>query len=241
MPENIYSLVSGAMRYVFIALGIIIVLRSFFMLRRDRRNTRRRLRRLPDAGNVGELIVVRGSGDLAEGTAIPVPREGTLGCIRSCDLLVYSSDVRRKHLDFSFENGLGLLITPRSGCTALVDGIEFNCRTRAAGHPMIHGSFLQIGDLVFRLRLFAGVDIERGARFADDTGSVPPVYPVPAAGAAPFPDVSSSRIGEMPPASQYVPYTPAGTVSAPAPAGETVNGAPRRRRRTEGLDGDWDE
>ena len=101
MPENIYGIVAGIMRYIFILFGGIIVLRAFFMLRRERRETRRMLRRLPDAGNVGELTVVHACDGYSEGTVIPVPREGVLGCLRSCDISVCAPDIRRKHLDFS--------------------------------------------------------------------------------------------------------------------------------------------
>lgn len=174
MPDQVYSVVSGAMRFVFAFLGCLIVLRAFFWLRKDRRESHRRLRRLPDAGCVGEWVVLYGSDTLPEGTCIPVTREGILGSVRSCDVALPYPGIKRAHLDFSFENGVGLLITPRSGCTVLVDGTPFDCRTDARSHPMVHGSVLQLGDLLLRLRLFAGVDIERSATFADDSLSVVP-------------------------------------------------------------------
>lgn len=253
MPENIYGIVAGIMRYIFILLGGIIVLRAFFMLRRERRETRRMLRRLPDAGNVGELTVVHACDGYSEGTVIPVPREGVLGCLRSCDISVCAPDIRRKHLDFSFENGLGLLISPRSGCSALVDGLEFNCRTVSAGHPMVHGSYLQIGDLVLRLRLFAGVDIDRSARFADsaETAPFPPVMMPPAEAyyqnnAAVYNPVRDDR-GDFTqntsgfPGEQYcVPASSSDMrmISRDQDPGNTV---PRRRKRSERWDGDWSE
>ena len=254
MPENIYSIVAGTMRYIFILLGGIIVLRAFFMLRRERKETRCRLRRLPDAGNVGELTVVRACDGYPEGMVIPVPREGVLGCLRSCDISVYAPDIRRKHLDFSFENGLGLLISPRSGCSALVDGLEFNCRTVAAGHPMIHGSYLQIGDLVLRLRLFAGVDIDRAARFADSAEAAPfspammppaeayyqnntAVYNPARDNRGYFAQNASACPGEQ----QYcVPASSADMQMTPRDQ-DPGNTAPRRRRRSERWDGDWSE
>lgn len=244
LPENIYNIATGIMRYIFIVLGCIIVLRAFFMLRRERRETRRRLRRLPDAGNVGELTVVQGCEDLPVGTVIPVPREGVLGYLRSCDLSLYAPGIRKRHLDFSFENGLGLLITPRSGCSAYVDGVEFNCRTAPEKHPMIHGSYLQVGELVFRLRLFAGVDIDRSARFTDDpesSGLFAPVSPA---------SVPSSVSDRLPYAPAYTEYPDYGQqyASAPVPGEQTeivtpqpVNEHPRRRRRSDSWDGDWDE
>ena len=44
MSKELYAIVAGAMRYVFVLLGVLIVLRAFLMLRRDRRETNRSLR-----------------------------------------------------------------------------------------------------------------------------------------------------------------------------------------------------
>lgn len=168
MPENIYQIVSLGARYWFVFLGALIVLRSCRWLLRERSNLHRRLRRLPDAGMIGELIVASGNDQLPEGTALPVPREGVLGFVRSCDIIVPVDEVHKQHLDFRFENGKGLLIMPRSGCWALVNGHELNCRSRYGKYPMEHGSVLEIGTAVLKLRLFAGVDISRNAAFASD-------------------------------------------------------------------------
>lgn len=63
-----------------------------------------------------------------------------------------------RHLDFTFEDGLGLLIFPRTHATALVDGQEITSRTRSKDYPMHHGSRLTVGDAVLRLRLFVGLE-----------------------------------------------------------------------------------
>lgn len=246
MPENTYAIVAGIMRYIFVILGVLIVLRAFFMLRRDRKETRRMLRRLPDAGNVGELTVIRGCEEYPEGTVFPVPREGVLGSLRSCDLTVCASGIRKNHLDFIFENGLGLLVSPRSGCSAFVDGIEFNCRTASERRPMIHGSVLQIGDLVFRLRLFAGVDIERNARFTDEPET--PAYPLqelpPEAGYSAV-DASDGtgwqfqKFSGLPPVQQDINVPDSRNVLPPQT--DASSAAPRRRRRSERWESDWDE
>ena len=83
MPDEIYEIISLAARYWFALLGLLIVWRSFSWLRKDRRAKHRRLRQLPDAGMIGELVVLHGSDELPEGTAIPVPREGVLGFVRT--------------------------------------------------------------------------------------------------------------------------------------------------------------
>ena len=71
---------------------------------------------------VGELVVLEGSNELPPGTALPLPREGTLGCLRTCDVTLPAPGVAPCHLDFSFQDGKGLLIYPRVRCAAQVDG-----------------------------------------------------------------------------------------------------------------------
>lgn len=238
LPKEIYTVVAGAMRYIFVLLGILIVLRAFLMLRRDRRETDRLLRRLPDAGLIGEFEVLRGSEHLEEGSVLPIPAEGTLGYYRSCDLTLPCSGVHKRHLDFMLDDRLGLLIHPRGGCTVTVDGIQLNARSKPEAHPMLHNSEIEIGTAVLRLRLFAGVCPERGAAFMPDAEPVAstadqiPAYPYP---------------------NQSMVYTP-GSVSAdpfrnaseasPNFSGTSAtltSGSPRRTRHTERRESDWSE
>ena len=168
MPDDLYEILSLGMRYWFLLLGALIVWRSFRWLRKDRREKHRRLRQLPDAGMIGELVVLVGSDELPEGTAIPVPREGVLGFLRTCDVVVPVPGVAGHHIDFSFQDGKGLLITPWRGQTCQVDADELTHRSRASRYPMHHGSRLFVGDAVLRLRLFAGLETSAHAAFAPD-------------------------------------------------------------------------
>ena len=160
MPENIYEIISLAARYWFALLGVVIVWRAFRWLRKDRKANHRRLRQLPDAGMIGEMVVLEGSDELIEGTAIPVPREGVMGFVRGCDVVVPVNGVAAKHLDFSFQDGKGLLLFPLRGAVCYVDDVELTHRSNTKKHPMCHGSRLQVGEAVLRLRLFAGLDAE---------------------------------------------------------------------------------
>lgn len=168
MPEDVYEVLSLGMRYWFILLGVLIVWRAFGWLRKDRREKHRRLRQLPDAGMIGELVVLVGSDELPEGTVIPVPREGVLGFLRTCDVVVPVPGVQDHHLDFSFRNGQGLLIQPWRGCTCQVDADEMDHRSKPRRYPMHHGSRLFVGDAVLRLRVFAGLDVQRHVAYMED-------------------------------------------------------------------------
>lgn len=158
MPSDIYEIISLAARYWFTFLGVLIVWRSFRWLRKDRRAKHRRLKQLPDAGMVGELVVLSGTRALPAGVALPLPREGVLGSLRTCDVTVPASGVAPRHLDFTFEDGWGLLIFPRNRCTVQVDGEELTASSRHKDFPMHHGSRLMVGDAVLRLRLFVGLE-----------------------------------------------------------------------------------
>lgn len=166
MPENVYEILSLGARYWFALLGLLIVWRSFSWLRKDRRAKHRRLKHLPDAGMIGEMVVLEGSDELPEGTAIPVPRAGVLGFLRSCDVVVPVDGVAGKHIDFVFQDGKGLLLFPLRGLTCLMDDTELTHRSKTKKHPMHHGSRLQVGDAVLRLRLFAGLDTEYHPTYA---------------------------------------------------------------------------
>ena len=94
MSSDLYEVLSLAARYLFALLGVLIVLRSFIWLMHDRAERRLRLRNLPDAGMIGELTVLAGSADLSPGTVIPVPWEGVMGSVRSCDLYIPCEGIR---------------------------------------------------------------------------------------------------------------------------------------------------
>ena len=93
LDPKFYEVLSLAMRYFFTFFGVMIVWRAFSWLRKDRKATHRRLRQLPDAGTIGILSVDAGSKVLPEGHVIPVPYEGVLGFLRTCDVVVPVEDV----------------------------------------------------------------------------------------------------------------------------------------------------
>ncbi len=191
MSADLYEVLSLAARYLFTLLGVLIVLRAFFWLLTDRAEKKRRLRSLPDAGTVGELVLLSGACGLEAGSAISVPWEGVLGSVRSCDIFLPAQGVKRRHLSFSFFPGQGLLVHPFSGCDAFVGNTHLTCRDRENAAPMVHGSFLQVGSAVLRLRLFAGIDANAG--FDDAVSENAPVN-TSAANPEPNSDLGSTTL-----------------------------------------------
>ncbi len=155
-----YEVLAMAMRYFFTLMGVMIVWRAFSWLSKDRKLKHRRLKQLPDAGTIGILTVEAGSKQLKPGEVIPVPHEGVLGYLRTCDVVVPVDDVATLHLDFTFVDGKGLYIYPRRGCEAVVDGMLITNRRDSQRCPMQHGSTLEIGQAVLRLGVFAGLNVK---------------------------------------------------------------------------------
>ena len=186
---KVYEVLALAMRYFFTLMGAMIVWRAFSWLSKDRRLKHRRLKQLPDAGTIGILTVEAGSKQLKPGEVIPVPHEGVLGYLRTCDVVVPVDDVATMPLDFTFVDGKGLYIYPRRGCEAVVDGMLITNRRDSQRCPMQHGSTLEIGQAVLRLGVFAGLNVKEAQPlpFAPEDDypagetyippTPPPVYP----------------------------------------------------------------
>ena len=155
---EIYRILFTVSRWLFPFFAVLLVLYVLIWLVSDSAERREKKRSLPGSGTVGEMVVLSGGRDLAENSWFPVPREGVLGAIRSCDLVIPCTGVHSRHLDFSWKDGLGLLIYPRTGCEVLINGMPVTCRTDASAVPMSHGSVLQVGSAVLRLHLFAALD-----------------------------------------------------------------------------------
>ncbi|MBE5777410.1 MAG: hypothetical protein E7326_07900 [Clostridiales bacterium] len=152
-----YEIFALMMRYVFVALGALILLRAFLWLRRDAGMYRREIRNLPDAGLVGELV------DMHTGEKHPLCREGVLGASRSCDVRIKGAGLDRRALSFRFTEGKGLAVTPRGRQNVYLDGEH----VRQTGYAL-HGTQLDVGGVTLRVRLFAGLQVPRRVLYDED-------------------------------------------------------------------------
>ncbi len=156
MPDELYEIIALAARYWFLLLMVLIAWRSFRWFARDRRKYKRRLKLLPDAGYVGELVVVSGDDTIRRGVCLPVAREGQLGYLRSNDVCLPVEGVAGRHLWFLFDDTDGLRVQPLRGRTVKADGTEL---TGAHAHAFLsHGSTLQVGRATLKLRMFSGFE-----------------------------------------------------------------------------------
>ena len=166
MPTEVYEIIAQGARYWFLFLMALIVWRSFRWYRKDRRQYKKRLRLLPDAGYVGELVTIRGNAQLPTGTILPVPWEGIIGSGRGCDIFLPVPGVAPKHCWFSYDREDGLQLEPYHGRT-----VQVNDQTRTGrgeNLSMHHGSRLHVGDVELRLRMFAGFETAARAHVLRD-------------------------------------------------------------------------
>ncbi|MBQ9265163.1 MAG: FHA domain-containing protein [Clostridia bacterium] len=157
MASEAYELLALLMRYVFVLIGALVLLRAFRWMRRDAKNYRREMRALPDAGLVGQIV------DLRNGKSQPLPREGDMGSSHECDIFIKGAGVLRHHARFAFEEGKGVLITPSRHGKTFLAGAEL----RAPGYAL-HGTQLQLGEAALRVRLFAGLKVPQPMAYQPD-------------------------------------------------------------------------
>lgn len=147
MSQDTYQLVAMFVRYWLVFLMGMITFRALKWLLRERREYQKKLKVLPDAGFIGELV------DLKTGDSYPLPREGYISGRRLADISLRG--YRHQRLAFELEKGKGVAITPlRRGHRPALDGETLRGTAYA-----LHGSVLDLGDRVLRFRLFAGLDV----------------------------------------------------------------------------------
>ena len=253
-PE-IYTVLSTVSRWLFAFFALMLLLFAFAWQHADRKEHRERFKNLPGAGTVGELVVLSGSDQLSVNTWFPVPREGVLGSLRSCDLVVPCPGVRSQHLDFSWQDGTGLLIRPRLGCEVLVDGVPVSRRGAFADTPLLHGSTLQVGSAVLRLQLFSALSAVSRPHVlqAAEPVSAPGAWTVPAQPPVQVP-CASEQFWQTPqepvpfspdpylnqPVPQQPESVPVPPSEQPAPQPEMQPGT-QRRKRADRWKEDWSE
>ena len=248
VSRDLFEVLSLVARWVFAFLALLLALRSLLALLSAGRDRRNAVKNLPGSGTVGELVVVSGSPELREETWLPVPREGVLGSVRTCDLVVPCPGVRKHHLDFSWQDGYGLLLRPRSGCEAMVNGVLLDCRSDPRSAPLTHGSVLTVGSAVLRMMVFAALAPSDG--LPDPAAYQPQPVPGPAPAVPPPQSMWVQPAPVQPPQPVPPPAIPPQQPPAPVPSPLPVQVPPQsppapapaeRPRRSDRWKEDWSE
>lgn len=143
---QVLSLLFG---YVSAAIILLIVLLALRKYASDRALWRRVRRELPQAGAVGQLVVLDGGRRLRLGEEISVPYEGTMGASHSCDVCIPARKVHMRSAFFWMENdGLHMVALHRDGF--LADDVPVEPGDEAI---LGDGAVLTVGELRLVLRL----------------------------------------------------------------------------------------
>lgn len=97
MSANAYEVLALAMRYVFAALMVLIVLRAWRISAVDSQRAKKLRRLSPETGIIGEMLVVDGGERARPGMRYPVTLEGTIGSGRRADIRLRHSSVAGRH------------------------------------------------------------------------------------------------------------------------------------------------
>ena len=97
MSANLYEILALAMRYVFAALMVLIVLRAWRLTAVDSARAKRLRRLSPETGIIGEMLVINGGEKAKNGMRYSVILEGTIGSGPRADIRIRHSSVRRRH------------------------------------------------------------------------------------------------------------------------------------------------
>jgi len=153
MQSNTYQLLSLGARVLFLLLALLIVLHAGLNLLQQHIARKRLLKKLPDAGMVGEMR------DMDSGKSYPLAREGVLGGSRGCDIRL--KGLRRRQVNFVYVDGKGILLTPcHRRSNTLLDGEMLR-----RGAYALHGAILRVGGYTLRIRLFSGLNVPQPAQF----------------------------------------------------------------------------
>ena len=157
MSEETYEIMALLMRYVFVAIGVLIVIRAYIWLRKDHREFMKVQREQPQIGRIGEIR------DEDSGKTWPICQEGLIGSAGSCDVCIRKKGLKRRHAVYRFVPGKGLLLTATRRSEIRVDGVRPKKEALA-----LSNSVLQAGDATLRIRL------NRETGIPEKTDIIPP-------------------------------------------------------------------
>lgn len=150
MNANAYEILSLAMRYVFAALMVLIVLRGWRITIIDSRRAAKLRRLSPETGIIGQMLVIDGGERARPGMKYPLTLEGTIGSSGRADIRVRHSSVKRRHAYYQM-TGEGLFVRGHASARIAPDG-----RPPKQELYLGDGDVLRIGRVRLMLILFDG-------------------------------------------------------------------------------------
>ncbi|MGN1248764.1 MAG: FHA domain-containing protein [Candidatus Spyradocola sp.] len=157
MNATAYELLSAIAKYWFIALALFILARMVLSVTREIRIERQVQAEIGQAGTgINATLVLLSDEDrrLKRGKRYPVQGETTVGRAGRCDVTLHTRSLERVHCILNMERD-GMSVVPVGRAFVVVDGKVVQRRATAQD-----GSEIQMGGLVFRLRLEETDDAE---------------------------------------------------------------------------------
>ena len=157
MNATAYELLSAIAKYWFIALALFILARMVLSVTREIRIERQVQVEIGQAGTgINATLVLLSDEDrkLKRGKRDAVQGETTVGRAGRCDITLRARSLQRVHCILNMERD-GMSVVPVGRAFVVVDGSVVQRRATAQD-----GSEIQLGGLVFRLRLEETDDAE---------------------------------------------------------------------------------
>ena len=157
MNATAYELLSAIAKYWFIALALFILARMILSVTREIRIERQVQVEIGQAGTgINATLILLSDEDrkLKRGKRYAVQGETTVGRAGRCDITLRARSLQRVHCILNMERD-GMSVVPVGRAFVVVDGSVVQRRATAQD-----GSEIQMGGLVFRLRLEETDDAE---------------------------------------------------------------------------------
>ena len=157
MNATAYELLSAIAKYWFIALALFILARMVLSVTREIRIERQVRYEIGQAGtgiNATLVLLSDENRKMKRGKRYAVQGETTVGCAGRCDISLHTRSLERVHCILNMERD-GMSVVPVGRAFVVVDGQVVQRRATAQD-----GSEIQLGGLIFRLRLEETDDAE---------------------------------------------------------------------------------
>ena len=126
-------------RYWFALLIVLFVIRAWRITIVDNRRAKVLRTFAASTGQLGELVVVRGSGRVRRGMRYPILQEGMIGASAKADIRLRTPGVKKRHAHFILRQD-GLLLTGIGGAPlAFADGNSGRKLLATDGDTLVFG------------------------------------------------------------------------------------------------------
>ena len=137
---EIYELISLIARYWFALLIVLFVARAWRITIVDNRRARTLRSIATSTGQLGEMVVTKGSGKARRGMKYPILQEGMIGASARADIRIRAVGVKKRHAHFKLRPD-GLLLTAIGDSPlAFADGNKGKKLLATDGDTLVIGS-----------------------------------------------------------------------------------------------------